>query len=32
MENNMQKIIRPKAGLVPMVVEKEGGGERAFDI
>ncbi len=31
-ENNMQKIIRPQAGLVPMVVEKEGGGERAYDI
>ena len=28
----MQKIIRPQAGLVPMVVEKEGGGERAYDI
>ncbi|MBP5592075.1 ATP-dependent Clp endopeptidase proteolytic subunit ClpP [bacterium] len=28
----MQKIIKPYAGLVPVVVEKEGGGERAYDI
>ena len=32
MENKMQKIIKPYAGLVPVVVEKEGGGERAYDI
>ena len=31
-EKKMQKIIRPQAGLVPIVVEKEGGGERAYDI
>jgi len=28
----MQKTIRPKAGLVPIVVDKEGGGERSYDI
>lgn len=32
MENTMQKNIKPYAGLVPIVVEKEGGGERAYDI
>ena len=31
-EKQMQKTIRPKAGLVPIVVEKEGGGERSYDI
>lgn len=28
----MQKTIRPKAGLVPIVVDKEDGGERSYDI
>jgi len=28
----MQKNIKPYSGLVPIVVEKEGGGERAYDI
>lgn len=28
----MSEIIRPRAGLVPIVVEKEGGGERSYDI
>jgi ATP-dependent Clp protease protease subunit len=28
----MQKNIRPYSGLVPIVVEKEGGGERSYDI
>lgn len=32
MENTMQKNIKPYSGLVPIVVEKEGGGERAYDI
>lgn len=32
MENKMQKNIKPYSGLVPIVVEKEGGGERAYDI
>jgi len=32
MENKMQKNIRPYSGLVPIVVEKEGGGERSYDI
>ncbi len=32
MENKMQKNIKPYSGLVPIVVEKEGGGERSYDI
>lgn len=28
----MHEIIKPVSGLVPIVVEKEGGGERAYDI
>ena len=28
----MQKNIKPYSGLVPIVVEKEGGGERSYDI
>ena len=32
MEKKMQETIRPQAGLVPIVVEKEGGGERSYDI
>lgn len=28
----MQKTIRPEAGLVPIVLDKEGGSERAYDI